>query len=966
MDEELLSEFLVESNENMASIEQQLTDLEANPKDSALLDAIFRTVHTVKGSCGFIGLTSLQEIAHSGENVLGKMRSTGYAATPDLISMLLECADAIQTILDALEARGREPEVDHASLIRRLHAVERIIEAGGTFGVDDPKDVESGGPDANQHEGAPDAAPIAWLEGFENECRQRLAAAGLNTPESLLKTGFAGLKKINMPPALALQLLGTAKSAVKIKIPETITAEVQPASIRKEGRSRIKSIGETAGGVHVQETIRVELSVLDSLMNQVGELVLTRNRLMQVVNSIDAMAFADHGTHPPPAGHANAGHLIPISRDIDHITEHLQEQLLKTRMQPISSIWGTVPRVVRDMGRQLNKKIKVVMEGQDTELDRTILAALKDPLTHIIRNSCDHGIETPSDRLAAGKSDTGTLTLTARQESGSIMIQIIDDGAGIDAEAVKNKAVDMGVLTDDTARGISDSEALQLIFHAGLSTAKKVSNISGRGVGMDVVKTAIEKAGGSVKIQSQTGMGATLNIHIPLTMAIIPALIAGSKGQRFAIPQMSVLELLTAHQSSREWRTVAGQSFFHLRGQLLPVMRLSDCLQLGDNRNDHGTIVVIHAGNRTFGILVDKIFGAEELVVKPLGAHFREMPFFGGCSILGDGCVIPIMECNGLVRLLRLSAEAEAATGVKETKETAENRDLQYTLVFHGNGSRFALPMRLVERLEDVPSRSFETVGNHEVLQYRGEVIPVLRWNALMGQNDEFIMDDEAKQMCLILADGNKRMCLQVDTVEDILETEIDLKIKSEERLLMGTTVIQGQATAIVDVFEVLKKADPGWFSTRNNPAMDRRRRILFAEDASFFRGLLVPLLESMNFEVWQAGNGMEAEEILARKSPDLILTDLEMPDVDGYELAQWVRKQPNLNHIPIAALTANPPNERNLGSRTPFDKVLIKMDRSGLVEYLQTALDGKPDSFTFADRSGTNDMEAIGDVVHG
>ncbi len=961
MDEELLNEFLVESQENMAEIEQQLMALEANPEDSALLDAIFRTVHTVKGSCGFIGLTRLQEVAHAGEDLLGKMRSTKFRATPEVVSLLLECADAIQTILDALETTGAEPEVDNGELIQRLRAAAEAIGNG-----DAPATDAAVSPETDE---ATDETP-AWLEGMDEDAVAKLAQAGATTPEAVLAQGFEGLKGLGLAPASALKLLGMAKKAGGETRPapepkakpapaanqETAAApaeerapkpaeEAKPDPAPAESASASPARAKPATGnpaaaqpakaakAPTQETIRVSLDVLDSLMNQVGELVLTRNRLMQVVNQLGMSILAETGAGDNLAQLRN---LLPISRDINHITERLQDQLLKTRMQPISTIWGAVPRVVRDMARQLNKKIKVVMEGQETELDRTILTALKDPLTHIIRNSCDHGIEAPAERAAAGKPEAGTLRLSAHQESGTIVIRISDDGAGIDASRVKAKAVEMGVISPEAAASMGDAAALQLIFHPGLSTAKKVSNISGRGVGMDVVKSTIEKAGGGVDIESQPGRGTTLNIRIPLTMAIMPAMVVGVGERRYAIPQMNVQELLAAHRDAPEWEDVAGQAFFRLRGQLLPVMSLAGALKLGDGRDHHGSIVVINAGGRTFGVLVDEIFGAEELVVKPLGAHFRHMNFLGGCSILGDGYVIPIIECNGLAQLLNLSAEAEAAVDGSRGRARPKPRDLQYIIVFRSGASRYALPMTLVERLEEIEPERFEMAGGREVLQYRGDIIPVLEWSRLAGEQDA--APPEGPRSCLILADERKRMCLRVGAIEDILETEVDIKASSKNPLFLGTAVIEGQATEMVDVFAVLEKAEPGWFAAGDDE--QARSSVLFAEDAMFFRSLLIPLLESMHYDVWDAEDGEQARRLLEeRGAPDLILTDLEMPRMNGYELAAWAREQERLADVPIAALTAKPPKGHDPAELAAFDAILLKMDRPALIRYLQSRL---------------------------
>jgi len=664
--------------------------------------------------------------------------------------------------------------------------------------------------------------------------------------------------------------------------------------------------------------------LLDSLMNQVGELVLTRNRLVQMVQASGNMEF------------------VRVSRDVDHITEQLQSQLLRTRMQPIQSVWSSVPRIVRDMGKQLEKKIAVVMQGEETELDRTILNAIKDPLTHIIRNSCDHGIEMPNDRRKVGKPAEGTLRLSASQESGYIVILIEDDGAGIDAERVKNKAVTMGVLSPEQAEKISDKAALQLIFHAGLSTAEKVSNLSGRGVGMDVVRTEIERVGGNVDISSEPGKGTTLRIRIPLTLAIISAMIVGCEGQRFAIPQMSIQELLSAPKDSEEWRVIGGQPFFRLRGKLLPIMRLKNTLQMNDSAEDKGSIVVIDLGDRNFGVLVDQIYGAEEIVVKPLGVHFQHLGFYGGCSILGDGIVIPIFDCNELANLMQLSQEVEALRQAEEEDEdTISANELQHTLVFSQGEQRFAIPMALIERLELFPAEEIEYSGTSEVLQYRGDVLAVVRWGDLIEVGERATTGDVYG---LILSDGQKRLCLQVEQVEDILETALEIKMRSENPLFLGTSVIEGVATEVIDVFEVVKKVDVNWFSrTASEPSSAKsnglRPTILFVEDAAFFRNLVMPIFDTLGYEVWVAKDGLEACKILEDKMPDLLLTDLEMPNMNGYELTNWVREREEYDDLPIVALTATPVGEIAEEHQKKFVEVMLKLDRQSLTDGLREVM---------------------------
>ena len=952
MDEELLGEFLTESNESLESIEQQLMDLEACPEDSELLDSIFRAIHTVKGSCGFLNLTRLEKVAHAGENLLSRIRELKYHVDEDIVSLLLECADAIKDVLTGLEETGQEPVLDHDDLIVRLQACEKKV-----MGEDiETSEAECSLNNVDSVEGKQNqnSEPLDWLEGFEDDVIAALVANHLTTAANLIEAGFASLRNLEaLTPADALKILGMARARVEsghdIEVEVQEQPEKKPVKAPKldgKASTEVESVSQdkvdtTATVPSVQstlveqaekktdaslakqkrpvsnESIRVDIELLDELMNQVGELVLTRNSLVQMIQASGSMEF------------------VRIGRDVDQITEQLQEQLLRTRMQPIQTIWSSVPRIVRDIGKQLDKKIKVVMEGEDTELDRTILNALKDPLTHIIRNSCDHGIESPNVRLAAEKQATGTLKLSAVQESGFIVITIHDDGGGIDAQRIKDKAMHMGVINAEQAGNMTDKAALQLIFNAGLSTAEKVTNLSGRGVGMDVVRTEIERVGGSVDIDSELGKGTTLRIRIPLTLAIISAMIVVCEGKRFAIPQMSVQELLSAPEDSDDWRVIAGQAFYRLRGKLLPVLRLSEALGLSDANETtlSGSIVVADIGDRTYGILVNEILGAEEIVVKPLGIHFQHLNFYGGCSILGDGTVIPIFDCNGLASMIQLESAPTEAIDYMGEHDDALAEERQHALVFTQGKQRFVIPMTLIERLEYFEASRIEKTASGEVLQYRGDVVRVLRWGEMLGEVPAVSTGED--EYCLILADNGKRMCLQVDQVVDILEVSFEIKQTSDTPLLLGTTVIEGIATEVVDVFEVVQRADPNWFVAAQDHA---KKSVLFVEDSQFFRQMVTPIIESLGFVVRTAADGAQACKLLEDYTPDFILTDIEMPIMNGYELGKWVKNQSHLSDVPVIALTAQPSIDEQQ-AKVLFNEVLSKKDSTQLAKELEQAL---------------------------
>ena len=590
--DELLSEFLTETSESLATLDVELVKLEQDPNAPDLIDNIFRLVHTIKGTCGFLGLPRLEAVAHSAENVLGKVRDQELIVTPIAVSLILKSLDRIKELLATLEATEAEPEGNDAELIAQLDAM--------AVGEDIPGVVE---------------APV------EPEARdvERQLKAGEASEEELERA----FQETETEETEVVEVGGPAPSAAADKIESETRAE-------KSGEPSVAS-----------QSIRVSVDVLEDLMTMVSELVLTRNQLMQMVR-----------------GHADSEFKVPLQR-LSHVTTELQEGVMKTRMQPIGNAWAKLPRIIRDLGHELGKKIDLQMLGADTELDRQVLELIKDPLTHMVRNSADHGLETPEERVAAGKPETGKVVLNAYHEGGHIIIKIKDDGRGIDVEKSRAKMVSSGMASEAEAAEMSEQQIQMQIFFAGFSTAEVVTAVSGRGVGMDVVRTNIEKIGGTVELESQWGKGSSFTIKIPLTLAIVSALIVESCEDRFAIPQLSVVELVRASkESEHRIEMIKDTPVLRLRNRLLPLVYLGDCLNLA-NASEHELtegaevfVVVSQVGSYTFGIVVDRVFDTEEIVVKPVTPLLREIAMFSGNTILGDGSVIMILDHDALEAFL--------------------------------------------------------------------------------------------------------------------------------------------------------------------------------------------------------------------------------------------------------------------------------------------------------------------------
>jgi two-component system chemotaxis sensor kinase CheA len=547
-------------------------------------------------------------------------------------------------------------------------------------------------------------------------------------------------------------------------------------------------------------------------MTLVGELVLARNQIMQYSTSQE-----------------DAGFLGTVQR-LNLLTTELQASVMKTRMQPIGNVWGKFPRIVRDLAVACGKQVRLEMEGQETELDKTIIESIRDPLTHMVRNAVDHGIEPPDTRVAAGKPADGRLALHAFHEGGKVIIELSDDGGGIDPQRVRDKAIRSKVITPEQAGGMSERELINLIFLPGFSTADKVTHFSGRGVGMDVVRTNIEKIGGSVDVESRLGRGTTVKMKIPLTLAIIPALTVAGGGERYCIPQVNLLELvrLDGEQAQRGIERIHGAPVYRLRGNLLPLVYLDQQLQTESARPANGeiNIVVLQADDRQFGLVVDAIHDTEEIVVKPLQKQIKGISAFAGATIMGDGRVALILDVVGLAQRAHVVSETRVRAMAEKTTsagdESAVNR--QALLLFATtDGGRMAIPLALVARLEEFPRSALERVGNRAVVQYRGEILPLLdvsrelrrmtRGNRTKpGANGRAKSDrahtSDTTQVVVYAGDG-ARVGLVVGSILDIVEEEITARSRANRPGVLHTAVVQGRVTEFLDVDGVIRAAAP-------------------------------------------------------------------------------------------------------------------------------------------------------------
>jgi len=773
--DEIVKEFLVESYESLDRLDRDLVVLEKDPHAKETLASIFRTIHTIKGSSGFLGFGKLEAVAHVGENLLSKLRAGVFIINPELASALLAMVDAIRFMLGQIEATDQPGDKDFSSLIEML---TRLNDGTGDKAESSPT------PTSNQAIAAAEVAVPAPSQNPE------IAPAPVPAPAA------KAVPAVVEAPARPVETPGAPAAVVPAAPVPAPSAPTSSAPSSDESAPVVHDAAEGRNGAVSDSTIRVDVGLLDKLMNLVGELVLARNQVLQFTSQRADSAF------------------LATSQRLNLITTELQGSVMKTRMQPIGNVWSRLPRVVRDLATNCGKQVRIEMEGKETELDKTIIEAIKDPLTHIVRNSVDHGIEMPGVRVARGKPEEGCLKMRAFHEGGQVNIEITDDGAGIDLERVKQKALQQGLITSEQVSRMSDHEAVHLIFLPGFSTAEKITNVSGRGVGMDVVKTNIEKIGGTVDLQSQPGKGTSLKIKIPLTLAIIPALIVTSGGNRFAIPQVSLLELvrLESEQASKQVEFIHGAPVYRLRGQLLPLAYLNRELKIAeksDSEQAATNIVVLHADGHPFGLVVDEINDTEEIVVKPLGKQLKGVASFAGATIMGDGRVALILDVLGLAQGAHVVAEERDRSILDKSSQTNKTVDARQTLLLFeaGQGSRMAIPLSMVARLEEFPASQVEHSGAQEVVRYRGQILPLIRVSKHVPAITKDSMESDPMQV-VVYSENGRSVGLVVGRISDIVQEAITVKRHSHGNGIFGSVVVQEKVTDLLDVQAVIREAD--------------------------------------------------------------------------------------------------------------------------------------------------------------
>ncbi|MCP3875081.1 MAG: response regulator [Desulfobacteraceae bacterium] len=1034
--------------------------------DLDLVNNVFRAAHSIKGGAGFMGLNTIKELSHHLENVLGLVRNKELVPDSEKVSVLLKGFDELENLLNNIETSNDEDVSEHVTALESItkagvpedkqdivsEIVDIVLPDGRIFpqiSLFEIEQYKSEGKnlflveydlidDIQRKDKNPievinslqktgtiidsriDFDSVGLLDNPSNRIPFQVLFASIIeydmtetlfdikkeyihaiSDEMMIKTNVADVSAEpdtmpavgeQKPDAPAAQAPKPEPVAVEAPKQETVAAppakpvieKAQPA-VAKAKQTPESKPKDVSVGAKPQTSLRVNVGLLDTLMNLAGELVLSRNQLLQGINSSNGKATE------------------LSSQRIDMITSELQEAIMRTRMQPISNILNKFTRVVRDLSQQLGKSIDLVIEGKEVELDKTILESINDPLTHLVRNSVDHGIELPTEREQKGKNATGKITLKAFHDAGQVNLVISDDGKGLDPDNMAVSAVEKGLMTEQQVDELTDKQKTELILLPGFSTAKEITDVSGRGVGMDVVTTNIESLGGIIELDSTPGEGTDIQIKLPLTLAIIPSQITSVGNERYAVPQVNLNELLRipAAQVKEKIEKVGDAAVVRLRGELLPLLNLSEMLGIdrqyedpkskkdlpdrrqnfADRRSKQHTltedgyviettddpeekhperakedrryhaksamnIAVVSAGAFKYGLVVDKLYDSEEIVVKPVGRHLKKCTAYAGATIMGDGKVALILDISNLAQMAELSTVSEAGQNLKEAEAAAEAAKDRASLLTFKNSEHeyFAAPLNIVERIERIQSSTIEPIGDRKVVQYRGGALPLFE---LSQVSDFSPLPEREQQEIIVFKIKNKELGLMVMPPVDALEVNLRIDESTLKRpAISGSMIINKHTTLLVDIFEMVRILNPEWFGEEKKIAAkmaeDGEKILLFAEDSAFFRNQVKTFMEEDGFRVIEAEDGRIAWELLKERVDeiDLVVTDLEMPNMDGFELTKRIKTDPKYSHLDVIALTSLA-SEAHIekGRKVGIDEYEIKLDREKLMKVVRERL---------------------------
>ena len=1025
MDEqELINEFVNESRENLTLIEGDFLQIEAELENVApeILNNAFRCVHSIKGSSSFFGLNNIKDVAHAMETLMDRLRKGDLQPTIDITGFLLVGLDHLVTMFEDISTSNDHDILQILSNLNQLVEDGQVSEEAPPEAAPTPKKKNAITEKAFQQqcdlylELVQSLLQVLFDDGSTGANMLRDAQNSLGEMEEgateLELTAFAGLcqalsllidqlietsscpdEKDQADIIQALKLLGTKSTQTKdgdqtktlastevilLMTQQNKNTEKAPAkeksvsvSQKKEAQSPAAAVAAknapvTKAGtddskvtsVQEVETIRVKVPLLNHLMALAGEMVLVRNQQLQMSEQLSEF----------PMFKANV-------QKLDLVTSEIQECVMQTRMQPVGNLFSKFTRIVRDLGLKTGKKINLSISGKEVEVDRTILEALSDPLTHMIRNCCDHGLELPDVRTASGKSETGAIDLQAWHEGGYVNIEIRDDGKGIDPAVIKNKVIEKGIKTPEELENLTEKEILSFILLPGFSTATEVSDLSGRGVGMDVVRANIEKIGGNLELDSIVGQGTAVRLQLPLTLAIIPCLVVKEKGHSFAIPQVNLEELVTLYSEEITERVevARGQEVFRLRGQLLPLVRLGEVLdspepftqvdasrisakfqqhhkdqettfnqekiEAVENNNNQTqnllslTFAVLKVGNFRYGLVIEQVLDTEEIVVKPMHSYLKNLQCYAGSTLMGDGKVAQILDVPGIAKHAGVSFDSrlDGKKGSELKKNDVDSHDV--ILFRYGLEEQFAIPIRMIKRIEHIQKEQIEFIGKNEYVTIDGRSTKVIRLDAHL---DVSPYDEQDRPYLLLPTMVKKPFCFLISKVCDIVNLPMALDEEAyQEQGILGTTLVDDKMTLFIDTFSLIDKAEPGWMGLAENDDVEgRKTKILLLEDMVFFRNLVTGYLTSAGYDVVTAEDGKIGLELFKENEFDMIVSDIEMPEMDGVEFIMAVRNIFNNHSIPAMALTSlDSDADRNRALDAGFNAYEVKIDKENLLK---------------------------------
>lgn len=1029
-DEEFIQSFVEEAKAHIEIIENELMQMDFEAIDMESINTIFRSVHTIKGTSGFFDFKAIVSLSHALENLFNEMRSGTVVLTNSMVDVLLKANDCLRVMVDDVMA---SEDIDISKHVSELNA---FINGHNVASIEESPQLEDSEHyfDLERYLSSEEKDQLIRAEvkrgsrlyvlkrAFKEDLLANHAAlsellkeiASLGNViefklglESFLSEASNGLETLNaevlfttvlepdfLPPVIGEPVEDLVEWQIKPINEKSKTAMMPSQSDDTLDISSAKPVGEElhreeassdaplrdkakAAAISGEDSVRVNVNLLNGLLNLSGEMVLARNQLFRKMEN--------HRKEIPG--------IEVIFQNINHITTNLQETIMQTRMQPVSNVFSKFPRIAREISKKLEKDLALELEGTHVELDKSIVEALGDPLTHLVRNAIDHGMELPEERLRLEKPRTGTIKLKAYHESGYVNIDVIDDGKGINTEIIRRKAYEKGFISKTDVDILGEQESLQLLFKPGFSTAEAVTDLSGRGVGMDVVKTNIEKLGGKIEIFTTLGQGTTFRLLLPLTLAIIPSLIIEAEKQKFALPQINVQEIvrIKANDPGRKIEFINNAEVLRLRGRLLPIVRLSDVLglkrtfvdpttgervadqrqhlfhvlrqpemetqasQLLSEREDRRgykltniiRILVIKIGARRLGLAVDTIHGSEEILVKTLPAHIKGCNNYSGVTILGDGKVAMILDPSGIIENanLRYIDDRIEANNKLLVSEADKMREHQNLLLFKCSGPEIlALDMAMISRVEEISSADIERIGDKEYIKFRGEPLRIVRPEDFILSRPSGVENVPNQKYSVIIPKLVKHpMGILIEKVQDTMQTSIHLTGNGSitSKGLIGSTIIGDRIVLLLNLYELFELANPEQYAIATPTKQKAPLKVLLVEDTPFFQKLEKDYLENAGYQVTVADNGKIAFQKLLEQSFDIVVSDIVMPEMNGLELIKRIRADQSLAQLPVIAVTSlTGAQQIKEGLAAGFDAYEFKLDRSRLLEVIGLTMD--------------------------